>query len=555
MIKSLTIENYAIIDRVDIEFDRRLNIITGETGAGKSIILGALALIMGQRADKKVLYNLEKKCVVEAIFNGNLPGVIQLLESHDFDTDNELIIRREIVPSGKSRAFVNDTPAKLDFLQLLSLELIDLNQQFNIIDIHNTGYQLEMIDALADNKNELVHYKAAYKNYKSKIDQLNRLNNLESAQLKELDFMRFQLNELEEAGLTPTEQTELESEFQVLSKSDELRLLVEETQFKLADGEINVMDILAELNHKWSSYAGVSELIATLNEELSNVEILLSEFYQRCGQVENTLDSDPAKLALIQERLDMIYRLQKKHGVQNMEDLLEIQSGLSAKLHSYDNRSAEIEKLHTEIKALKTSLLTQGEVLSKKRKAVVPALEKSVKQLLDELAMTSAEIKVDMETSKELRSDGLDQLEMLFKPNKGGQFLPIKKVASGGESSRLMLALKSTVAHAMDLPVMIFDEIDTGVSGEVAANMGDILKSLAASHQLICITHSPQVSARADRHFWVYKDESKDRTFTHVKTLNQNERIIEIAKMLSGDPPSTFALDNAKDLLSKTEET
>ena len=510
---------------------------------------------MGQRVDKKVLYNLDRKCIVEAIFDGQKDRIIKLLDDHDFDVEKELIIRREIIPSGKSRAFVNDTPAKLEFLQKLSLELIDLNQQFNIIDIHNPGYHLEMIDALASNKNLLSEYKKEYKKYKSAIEQVNQLQNLESAQLKELDFMQFQLNELEEAALNPGEQVELESEQAVLSKCDDLRLLVEETHFKLSDGEINAADIIAQLSQKWSNYSDVNEAIRSAGEELANIEVLISEFYMKASGINSTLDADPQRLEDNQIRLDTIYKLQKKHGVESMDELLEIQNSLSAKMQSYENRTSEIERLNIVIQNSKSLLVDLSDRLSKKRKSVGSGLEKSVKKILDELSMGAAQIQLDMKRAAELRSDGIDEIQILFKANKGGLFLPIKKVASGGESSRLMLALKSTVAHAMDLPVMIFDEIDTGVSGEVASKMGDILKSLSANHQLICITHSPQVSARADNHYFVYKVESKERTYTHVKILNRDDKIIEIAKMLSGDPPSTFALDNAKDLLSKTAET
>lgn len=552
MIRQLTIDNYAIIDHVAIDFNASLNIITGETGAGKSIILGALALIMGQRADMKSLHDTSRKCIVEAIFNGDNPAIKNILVENDFDVEDELIIRREIVPSGKSRAFVNDTPAKLDILHQLSVELIDLNQQFNLLDIQQPLYHLEMVDALAGNQDLLSQYDLTYKKYKDTNKRLKALRQMESGKIKEYEFMQFQLNELEEAELMSDEKTMIESEQEILLKSDDLRLLVEETRHLISDGELNISDMLSGLSAKWQNFSGVNKKVAELSEELINVEVLLNDFYAKADDILKGVDNDPERLSIIQDRLDLIYNLENKHGVQSVEELLGIQEDLQNQLAAFNNRTEDIEKLEKDLIGLEGKLDKISLRLRSNRVKHFPELEKSVKLILDELAMTSAEIKVDLSESEDFRPDGKDHLEILFKANKGGQLMPIKKVASGGEASRLMLALKSTVAEAMELPVLIFDEIDTGVSGEVAAKMGDILKKLASQHQLIAITHSPQVSSRADKHLFVYKEEHADKTTTHVKVLNQDERVIEIAKMLSGDPPSTFALDNAKDLLAQS---
>ena len=551
MIKSLKIENYAIIESVEIQFDKGLNIITGETGAGKSILLGALGLIMGQRADTKVLYDDSRKCIVEAEFENYPHAINKLLEAEDYDVEQTLTIRREIVPGGKSRAFVNDTPAKLDFLQLLNNELIDLNQQFEITQIRERDYQLQMIDALAGNDKLLLDYKSDYKSFTHKKRELDQLQKAESHQIKELDFIRFQFNELSEAEPEEGELKTLEAEAATLSKVDEIRLLLEETSFVFFDSDNPLKDKLSEILRKWSELADTHPKIAEGETHLNNLIENLSEFSFLINEIENSVDSDPQRLHEINERLDVLYRLHRKHSVNSNEALIAIMGELKSKLEAYENRDQLILKLTNEIKSLESSLTSQANKLTQNRQKVFSKLEKAVQKQLEALSMESASINVECKKAKELRSDGIDEIQILFKSNKGGQYLPIKNVASGGESSRLMLGIKSTVAGAMELPTMIFDEIDTGVSGEVAGRMGNILKQLSKQHQLICITHSPQVSARANNHYLVHKFDSKNRTFTHVKLLTGDERITEIAKMLSGDPPSAFALDNAKDLIEQ----
>ncbi len=550
MLKALSIENYAIISKVDLEFDASLNIITGETGAGKSILLGALGLIMGQRADSKVLLDKETKCIVEATFSGYPKAVDALLKNNDLDSEEELIIRREIIPSGRSRAFINDTPTNLGFLQKVSLELIDLNQQFQIIEIQNKNFQLNIIDALGKTDSILTKYKATYAKYKENMQTLSQLQKQETAQLKELDFMRFQLDELDTAALVEGEQKEMEAEMLMLEKADEIVGLAEETKFTLIDSETSLRDVFADLAKKWSAFAEVDSSVSEAYDSLEEIQDKINEIVEASEKLTSKVESNPVRLQEVRTRLDLVYTLQKKHGVQEVSNLLEIQSGLATSLANVTNRAETIEKLKAEIRRLKVDLEKIAKDLTAKRKKVFPSLEKEVNKKLQSLSMGSAQIKVESQVTEDFRSDGKDDLTILFKANKGTEFQAIKKVASGGESARLMLSIKATVAHAMSLPTMIFDEIDTGVSGDVAGKMGDILKALSAKHQLLCITHSPQVSSRAVKHFFVYKEESKDRTSTFVKVLDKAERITEIAKMLSGDPPSTFALENAKDLIT-----
>ena len=550
MLKSIRVENYAIIANIHLDFDGQLNIITGETGAGKSILLGALGLIMGQRADSKVLLDKKSKCIVEAAFAAYPKSVDGILSDNDLDQEEELIIRREIVPSGRSRAFINDTPTNLDVLQRISMELIDLNKQFQITDIQRKDFHLNLVDALAGTDKLQDQYVKLFSKWRLARKELEEQKKLETDQLKEVDFMEFQLNEFVKIGLTDGEQETLESEATVLEKSDEISALMQETKYKLAEGDESTKELLLSLSKKWATFNGVNPQISEGYELLESIQeniISLSDISQ---SIADNVDSDPVRLSEMRARLDGIYSLQKKHGVQSIMQLLGIQTDLEQKLASINGREAHIKELEDQISELTNELEKLADKLTKKRKKVFKNLENEVNTKLVALAMETAEIKVSHQIMEELKSYGKDDITILFKANKGSDFQEIRKVASGGETSRLMLSIKATVAKAMSLPTMIFDEIDTGISGEVAGKMAAILKDLAADHQMICITHTPQIAARAVKHFHVYKQEEKHRTETHVRVLEDNDRITEIAKMLSGDPPSTFALDNAKDLMT-----
>ena len=550
MLQSISVENYAIIAKVTLDFDERLNIITGETGAGKSILLGALGLIMGQRADSKVLLDKANKCIVEASFSAYPKSINVILEANDLDQEDELIIRREIVPSGRSRAFINDTPTNLDVLQSISTELIDLNKQFQITDIQRKEFHLKLVDALAGNEKLNDKYTQLYTTYRQKSKELDQQKQLESAQLKEVDFMQFQLNEFLKIGLVDGEKVNMESEATILEKSDEISALMQETTFKLSEGDDSVKDLLLDLSKRWATFNGVNPQISEGYELLEELQENLISLTGISQNIADSIDSNPVRLSEIRSRLDEIYSLEKKHGVQTVSQLMTIQSELEQKLANINGREARIKDLEKEIASMEQALEDLAAQLTKKRKKIFKKLESSVNTKLDALAMDSAEIKVSHQILDELKSSGKDDISIRFKANKGSDFQEIKKVASGGETSRLMLSIKATVAKAMSLPTMIFDEIDTGVSGDIAGKMALILKELATDHQMICITHTPQIAARAIRHFHVFKEEHKNRTETHVRVLNDNERITEIAKMLSGDPPSTFALDNAKDLMT-----
>lgn len=551
MITSLKIQNYAIIRKVEIEFDDRLNIITGETGAGKSIILGALQLIMGQRADSSSLFKKDEKCIVEAVFKNYPEEINAVLSEYEFDLDSELIIRREIAASGKSRAFVNDSPAKLKQLQTLSALLVDLNSQFEVTSIQQKKFQLALIDALADNTERFLEYKKGYKELLSLIHERETLQSLEGQQLKEYDYLKFQLNEIEEAQLTDDEQESLESEQSLLEKSEDLIHLMQETSFALSDGENAIIDRLRDILNKWNSYADLREDLQEGVQKLTDISELLEDFNRGIADIQSQLDTDPGRLDEVSSRLNVIYNLLRKHQVQDTAALLSIKEDMHQKLQAFDNKTERIKTIDKDIEALRKNLLSKAHQMSTVRNAVFKKLEDEINAKLTQLAMATAEIKVMNELSEDLNPDGIDHIEIHFKANKGAEFLPIRKVASGGESARLMLALKSTVAEAMSLPTMIFDEIDAGVSGEVAQRMGAILMDLSQHHQLICITHSPQVASRAVKHFFVYKTDNQDFTETLVKVIEGEQRVDEIAKMLSGDPPTEFAILNARELLEE----
>lgn len=549
MIRSLSITNYAIIEAVEINFSDDLTIITGETGAGKSIMLGALGLIMGKRAETKVLYDLNKKCVVEATFDIIAYQLEDVFDKLDLDYHPQTVIRREISPSGKTRAFVNDTPVRLDILRELCDYLVDLHQQFDTLDIQDPEYQLRVIDALADNKKQLAEYQQAYQSYESNKRELERLRRKERNALKESDFLQFQLEELLEAELVAGEQEELEQEQKQLSNAEDIKRILNMAVMGISEDERAISSQMLDLINPIFSIAEFHKNLPELAERLEGLKFELEEIANDFMRIADNTEYDPERLEEIDERLDLLFRLQKKHNVSSEEELLEIQEDLQGSLQGFEDLSGQIVDLERQIAAQEKSLLKLGGELSKRREAAITPFEKELKKLLQQLSMKHARLQVDLQELKEITPTGTDQLRFLFAANKGSRLEEIRGVASGGEMSRLALCIKSMIADAITLPTLIFDEIDTGVSGEVALQMGIILQELSGNHQVISITHSPQIAAKADRHYFVHKTVSANRTITDICELKQEERILEIAKMLSGDPPSEFAKANAKELL------
>ena len=551
MIKRLLIKNYAIIESLEIDFSGQLTIITGETGAGKSILLGALELIMGKRADLKTLYDEQKKCIVEAYFNVARYQLKPFFEQNDIDYDDEVIIRRELTPTGKSRAFVNDTPVNLKVLQQLSAALIDLHQQFDALDIHSVSFQLRMIDALAGNNSLLNKYEKGfleYKAYKTKLVNLIRQNE-QSA--KETDFLQFQLEELEKAELVAGELEGLEAEHTKMTKAEDIKRVLGNTHQQLTESEQSALSQLEALAQSLGSIKEFHPQIQKLYDRFMSGIMELQDLSQEFEKIAEDTSYDPQRIAQIQDRMDSIYKLQNKHHVNTVDALLDIQLDLRNRLQAFEDLSSTIAQLEQRIEEQEEKLRKLAQQLSQRRKAVVPKFEKKVHSLLSLLAMEHAQLKIQIEPLNELSSTGMDDVQFLFAPNKGSRFLPLKSVASGGELARLTLCTKSTVASAISLPTLIFDEIDTGISGDVALKMGKILKDLSERHQVVSITHTPQIAVQANYHYFVYKKVLAERTITNVKLLGPEERIREVATMLSGSPPSASAIENAKELLTQ----
>lgn len=549
MIQSLHIKNYALIEALDIHFPAGLTIITGETGAGKSIILGALGLIMGDRADTKSLYNPDTKCVIEGRFRVGNYGLKSFFEENDLDYEAELIIRREITPSGKSRAFVNDTPANLKVLQQISAVLVDLHQQFDTLDIHQMGFQLRLLDALAGNQEHLAEYQAKFRSYTRDRQQLERLRQQNATAQQELDFKRFQLAELEEAMLLPDEQGALEREFSSLSHAEDTKRTTADAFQFLCESEQSIIDQLQTLTQSLQSAAKVDPKVEELQQRLLGLTEELNDVGNALERHAEATDFDPERIQELQLRLDQLYRLQKKHQVSSNGELLEIQERLRNEVSAVENIDEEIERLLQSVQKAEVQLREQAESISANRQRVAPGFAQQVATTLADLAMPAAVMEIDFQPLDQLSPTGLDEVQFLFSANRGSTPKPIKNVASGGELSRLTLVTKSLVANAMALPTLIFDEIDSGVSGDVALKMGHILRKLSSHHQVVVITHSPQVAARADEHLFVYKKDEGERTTTKVRVLQKDERIRAIATMLSQNPPSDSALENARELI------
>lgn len=549
MIQRLYIRNYAIIDEVDISFSKQLNIITGETGAGKSIILGALGLIMGNRAETRVLKNQDKKCIIEAHFDILHYELRRFFEANDLDYDTELTIRREITPSGKSRAFVNDSPVKLGILRNLSARLLDLHQQFDTLDIHSENFQLEMIDAIARNKKPLDIYKNLFKAYRKNKQELNRLIKEHQTNTKEIDFVAFQLEELATADFEEDEQESLEEEFNILTNAEGIKLTLSKSFQIISEDELAIIGQLRKLSNEIADFAKFHPKLQKVLERYDGLVLDLQDIVEEFENIAEDTEYDEERIQAVGERLDLLYRLQKKHFVNSIAELLQIQANLQAKIDNYSNSTDAMEKLEIIIDKQEKELRKQAKVLSKSRQDVIPFFEEEIHKMLAQLNMKHAVLKIELTTSEELTSTGTDLIAFLFAANKGSRLNYIRNVASGGEMSRLALCTKSLVADAITLPTLIFDEIDTGVSGDVALKMGHILRDLANRHQVISITHTPQIAARANHHYLVYKYVENDTTISTVKLLEKKERINELAVMLSGNPPSKSALDNARELI------
>lgn len=547
MLQELQIQNYAIIDELTIQFDPALNIITGETGAGKSILMGALSLILGDRADIGVVLNKEKKCYVEGVFQvQDKPGVKAWLQAQDLDPSAELLIRREIGVNGKSRAFVNDTPVSLAQLQQLTAQLVDLHRQFDTLSLGDSGFQLSVMDALAGNEKYLAAYRKSYRDWLDKEKELSSLLERKEQDTREFDYHQFLYSELDEAGFRDQELEDLEEELKLQANAEGIQSALGNVYEQLKGADQPVVQVLRQLIQQLQPYE--LQTIAAIRDRLQSAQIELSDLASEAASEAEGFTHDAMRMEQIQERLNLGYKLLKKHGLQNTAQLLELKAGLSVKLQAVEQLDDTIASLQKAVSESNLKLRELGGQLSAARKKQVAPLEKQVNALLARVGMPNARLKVQI-SEAEPGMDGTDNIEFLFDANKSGQFAPLRKVASGGELSRLMLCIKSLVAGKIDLPTLIFDEIDTGISGEASRQVGLIMKELSATRQVICITHQPQIAGRATRHFFVFKEPQGKTIATRVRVLDREERVLAIAQMLSGEKPTPAALENAREMI------
>ena len=549
MLRNLTIDNYALIDRLDIDFDDGLSVITGETGAGKSIILGALSLVLGSRADSKVALDASSKCVVEATFDVEPYRLEALFDELDVDYSASTIVRREILPNGKSRAFVNDTPVGLQQLRTLTSRLIDIHSQHENLMLSNSDFQLDIVDTLADTADDLHKYTDLFNRYRDTRQQLRSLRDESDRFLAEKDYIEHQLSELVAANLVDGEQQSLEEEQNLINHSQEVIETLSSIIASLDGEESGVLSLLKSASthigrlEKYINRA--SEFADRINSSFVELKDIASEL---SAIIESTEFSEERK-HFIDDRLNLIYSLQQKHRVASVTHLLDIQNDFARRLDLIENFDDRISSLQKQIDELEKQLSAAAEHLSERRRAVGSLIEQKTETMLHELGMPNGRFEVSFSVTHDFTSRGRDKIEFLFSANKNRSPQPVAEIASGGEISRLMLVIKSLVAASQALPTIIFDEIDTGISGEIARKMGEIMQTMSASMQVVAITHLPQIASKGKTHYKVFKDESGETTQTRIACLTADERIVEIAEMIAGKNPSRSALDSARELL------
>lgn len=550
MLTKLHIKNYAIIDEIEINFSSNLNIITGETGAGKSILMGALSLILGERADSSLLLNNDKKCFIEGFFSTVNKKTVQLfLTTNDLEAENELVIRREIAANGKSRAFINDTPVNLQQLKELASLLVDLHQQFDTLELGDSDFQREVIDALANNNDTLIAYQTVYKQWIQCKKQFEALQQQKIGFNKEADYNQFLFDELNELSLKENELEDLDNELKLLSNSEGIKAALTKVYFNLKEKDEPIVVNLKQLSNQLNTYASYHAQVKIIIDRLLSTQIELQDIADEVDGLNDAIAYDEKRIAFINDKMTVGYKLLKKHGVKTTNELLHIQTELKQKLQAVLNIDEAIITKEKETNLLAKQVEQKADALSKARYLQANPLAEKVNKLLHQVGMPNALLKVEIkETAYSLL--GKDNIEFLFDANKSNRFEPIRKVASGGELSRLMLCIKSLVAQSIDLPTMIFDEIDSGISGEAAKQVGSIMKGLSNNRQIICITHQPQIAGKANAHYFVYKEIRNDTIKTNIRLLNEDERIMAIAKMLSGEKPSAAAMESAKEMMN-----
>ena len=550
MLQHLHITNYALIEDLSVEFTEGFSVITGETGAGKSILLGALGFVLGDRADTGVLFNKDKKCVVEAQFHLNDELLRPIFEEHDLDFDTDCILRRELNPQKKSRAFVNDTPVTLQAMKEIGSQLVDIHSQHDSLLLTDGGFQLHLLDEIAQNDELLTQYKQEFAQFNLSCRRLKELQTLAEKNIGENDYLKFQLDELQKAQLQENEYAEMEQSLNVMENAEEIKTLLVSTEGLLENAD---SAILPQLNEVASALHRLGQLLpqtSELQQRVESAQVELKDIAYDLERLQDDTQFDEERMQELQERMDLLNRLMMKHHVKEFEDLIHLRDEIEAKVNAFENIDKDIEQAEKALKE-QTALLKQlATKLHTQREKAAKSFSTEVTNLARQLAMPHAAFQIMLEPLTTFSSIGLDQVHFLFSANKGVDVAELSKVASGGELSRLMLSIKSVVSQYNYIPTLIFDEIDTGVSGEVAAKIGSIMQEMGGSLQLISITHLPQVASKAQHHFFIYKDNEGQRTQSHIRLLKSDERVTEIAKMLSNDKVTPEAIKAAEVLLT-----
>ena len=548
MLKHLSITNYALIDQTEIEFDNGMSVITGETGAGKSIMLGALGLLLGQRADVQVLYDKNRKCIVEATFDISTYDMKELFNIEDVEYDDLTIIRREIQPTGKSRAFVNDTPVNLTFLKDIGQRLIDIHSQHQNLLLNDDSFHLNVVDAVASTTEVLARYTERFKAYKELLHRESQMIAENDKMKQDHDYLLFQYNQLSEAKLVENEDVELDKERGLLAHAEDIK-----TELSFAIGALSSEEaIVPSLNVIANHLSKIGDFLpadADIVARIESARIELTDLAQTMQQVADRIDFDPGRLQFVEQRLDLIYSLLQKHRVQTVCELIDLECDMESRLSQINSFDEEIAQLRKAIAQIETELTAIADELTAQRTSVFAKITDYICYQLHEMGMPNAQFVVAHTKLSDFAPTGNDEIRFLFAANKNGEPTDISRVASGGEMSRLMLSIKSLLSRSKGLPTIVFDEIDTGVSGEIADRMGQIMTEMSDSMQVIAITHLPQVAAKGNRHYRVYKEDTTDRTISKIAELDDEQRVVELAKMLSGSTISNAALQNAKELL------
>ena len=551
MLTALSIKNYALIDDLKVDFPEGFIIITGETGSGKSIMLDALSLILGKRADMSALRNKEEKCIIEAEFSLQNYEFQSLFQELDIDYDPQTIIRREILPSGKSRAFVNDVPATLEVLSRLGQVLVDIHSQHQTLALSDTSFQFAIIDAMANNKSLLTEYVQLHQLLKKEQKKLEELIEFQKNAKKEYDYNLHQLKELKSATLEEGILEELEESYEEASNIEDIKENISESLYLLNDENIGILNNLRELRRSFSSLTEYKQLYRDLYERIESAFLELEDLASEISDIDESIEADPDNLEQISKQLNKIYSLQKKHSVATVEELIAIQQELEEAVSKTESVDIDLTKQKKIVEEQHTATLKKANQLHKAREKVIPALDKKLTNFMHELGMPNGRFSITLTATDTFFANGNDELSFLFSANKGGDFGQLKKVASGGELSRIMLAVKAIMAEHTALPTIMFDEIDTGVSGEISQKMGDIMKQMSQNRQVFAITHLPQIAAKGAYHFKVFKEDSKGKTTTHLKLLTEEERVTELSEMLEGKNSGASARNHAIELLRK----